>query len=351
MAEEWPAAAHAADLPVAPARAAGGSRLATVRRDFFLNPAERLSEQERALMTAMLHGLISDIADELRVALPGSMAAANDDGAELIARLTGAGLLDQPALIALLLRRADEEQIVAAVRARTGRREGRLLQSLVSDEDATISAAAMSLILARGRRRNRFGQPRIEFDDLARDVALVITQAVAAGLQATLRATIDEAAASRELYTAASTLAARHDSARSTDRLAEELVRLLDEHGRLDDGLLATAADEGEVMLLTIVFARRAGIGADDAAGMILGGQDGGLMLLLRMAAASRELAARLLGSLGDLVGIGDVGREIAIFDSAGAEQVESARAWMQLDPAFREAIGAFKDGNGQRTL
>ena len=63
MPEEWPIAASAADQN-APARRAGRDRLSTVRADFFLDPAERLSEQERALMTAMLHCLIGDIADE-----------------------------------------------------------------------------------------------------------------------------------------------------------------------------------------------------------------------------------------------------------------------------------------------
>ena len=76
--EEWPIAANAAD-PDAPARMAGRDRLATVRADFFLNPVERLTEQERALMTAMLHCLVSAIADEIRAAIPKGGAAANDD--------------------------------------------------------------------------------------------------------------------------------------------------------------------------------------------------------------------------------------------------------------------------------
>ena len=62
MPEEWPIAASA-DERDAPARVAGRGRLSTVRADFFLDPAERLTEQERALMTAMLHCLVGDIAE------------------------------------------------------------------------------------------------------------------------------------------------------------------------------------------------------------------------------------------------------------------------------------------------
>ena len=70
MAEEWPIGAAPAELRgCVCARRQARDRLSTVRVDFFLSPAERLTEQERALMTAMLHCLIGDIADEVRAPL------------------------------------------------------------------------------------------------------------------------------------------------------------------------------------------------------------------------------------------------------------------------------------------
>src|SRR5437764_14964207 len=111
MPEEWPIAVLAADQN-APPRREGRGRLSTVRIDFFLDPAERLTEQERALMTAMLHCLVGDIADDLRAGLPNGWAAANDESnLAVIDALTAARLLDERQLMALLLRRADEERI------------------------------------------------------------------------------------------------------------------------------------------------------------------------------------------------------------------------------------------------
>jgi len=172
MAEEWPIGSAPADPSYAPARSGGRDRLSTVRADFFLSPAERLTEQERALMTAMLHCLVGDIADELRAALPSGVAAANDDrNLALVDALAAARLLDRGVLVRMLLRRADEERITTAAKARSGRRDARVLQGLVSHESGAISAAAMSLILGRGRRRDRFGQCLLQFDDLPPDEA------------------------------------------------------------------------------------------------------------------------------------------------------------------------------------
>ncbi len=350
--EEWPIAAPADDPMVAPAPRAGRDRLSTVRLDFFLDPNERLNEQERAVMTAMLHGLVSDIADELRAALPPSSAVANDeDNGELVAELRAAGLLDRPKLIELLLRRADEEQIATAVRARNAGRDGRLLQTLVSDENASISAAAMALILARGRRRDRFGQPRVEFDDIPAETAAELVQIVGAGLRRRLLVTLDRPAADLQLATAAAALLARHDKAKRLEALATSLVRLLDEQGRLDEDFIAAAAADGEAVLVAEALARRSAIGGEDAFNLLLGGDGGSLMLLLRMAGASRELAARLLAGPGDLLEIADAGRAIARFDAMTEDEVDAAREWLRLDPSYRVALSALGQDHGQRPL
>jgi hypothetical protein len=322
-----------------------------VRRDFFLHPDERLTEQERALMTAMLHGLVSDVADEIRAALPATSAVANDDdNSALIAELRNAGLLDLEPLLELLLRRADEEQISSAVRARSGRRDGRFLQALVSDEDASVSAAAMSLILARGRRRDRFGQARAELDDLATETAERLVHTVAAAMRGRLAVT-GAVRADQQLTEAAARLLAHHDPTKQLEALTAQLVRLLDDAGRLDDDLIAVAVDEGEMGFVGEALARRAAIPSDEALDRLLCGDGATLMLLMRMAGVSREFAARLLAGPGELLGITDPGREISRFDSLAAEKVEAAREWLQLDPHYRNALSTLGQDHGQRSF
>ena len=311
MPEEWPIAAPEADEN-APARAAGRGRLTTVRRDFFLDPAKRLTEQERALMTAMLHCLVSDVADAIRAALPSGRVAANDEGdAALIEALTASGLLDEPGLMALLLRRADEERIGTAARARSGRREARVLQGLVSHDYGAVAAAAMALILGRGRRRDRFGQCLISYDDLPIASAEALVHAVAAGLRRELAASRGAPDADLELAQASDRTLENHDDERSIDSLTAALVHFLDEGGGLTDELVLTAAHEGEIGFVAEVLGRRAGVPTESAMDELLSGDAVHMMSLLRMAGTSRELSAGLLAGIGDLLGISDAGAAI----------------------------------------
>ena len=346
MPEEWPIAAGEVERN-APARTAGRGRLATVRVDFFLNPAERLSEQERALMTAMLHCLVSDIAAELRVALPAGWVGANDDDTAIVEALTHARLLDDPRLMALLLRRADEERIGTAARARSGRRDARVLQGVVSHESGPVSAAAMALILARGRRRDRFGQCLVGFDDLPRDSAGHLVHAIAAALRRDIAAAHGAAAADSELSSAAVQFLARHDGARSIEALTASLVALLDGGGWLTEEFLLACAQEGEVGFLAEVVARRSGVPAAVAFDELLSAKPRNLMGLLRVAGFSRDLSAGLLASVGDLLGIADPGAAIGVFDTMSPDEVQAASVWLTASPAYRSALDALGSPNG----
>lgn len=299
-------------------------------------------------MTAMLHCLVGDVAAAVRAALPSGRVAANDEGdAALVEELTASGLLDQPELMTILLRRADEERIATAARARSGRREARVLQGLVSHEYGAVAAAAMALILGRGRRRDRFGQCLIAFDDLSASGADDLVHAVAAGLRRELAATRGAPGADLELTEASEQVLEHRDEERGIDALTASLVHFLEEAGSLTDELVLAAANEGEIAFVAEVLARRAGVPADAAMDELLSGDAKHVMALLRVAGVSRELAAGMLAGIGDLLGLEDAGAAIGLFDSMGEAEVHAARAWLLTSPSYRAALERLGQGRG----
>ena len=345
---EWPIAAADEGGERVAARVAGRTRLRTARVDFFLDPQARLSEQERALMTGMLADLVNSIADEIRSGLAGSEPA-NDEDDQLLEVLRSAGLLDIPDLIALLLRRAEEERISAGMRSTRGVAKYRFLQSLVSDEDSEVSAAAMSLILARGRRRDRFEGPRIVFDDLSAEAAAALVTNIAAALRADLVKRLDAAEADDRIGRASHAVLSRHDEGNRLEARLFELVHSLDRAGRLDENLIRQALDEGEVSLIAEALGRRAGIGFDSAWDHFRG-RPGDLASLLRMSGVSRSSAGEVIARVAEVAG-SDPESEIGAFDSLTDEQVDGARKWLRLDPVYRSAIDSLAGGHGQRSL
>ncbi|MFC7537010.1 DUF2336 domain-containing protein [Sphingomonas sp. GCM10030256] len=336
--DEWPIAipgeGELADPPVDRAHAAHGGRLATALADFFLDPAHRLTEQERSLMTAMLHGLIGGIADEIRVRVPSEIAARCDfDPAELTAVLTRAGHLQGPDLMRLLLCRADTARITQSV-GHSGNGNA-LLQRLASGPDGDVAAAAMALIIARGRTRDRFGKAAVHLQDLDAETAVDLAFAVAAALASAIPAADHDA-----LAAAASGLLARHDDGQRADALTARLVRALEAAGQLDGEAIIDFARHGDAPLLSHALARVAGIGPGDAWAMMVN-EEGNLALLLRLAGQSRPVAAALFATLSDALGITDPAAEIDRFDQLDPALVQRERRRLRLPAPYRCALDA----------
>jgi len=71
----------------------------------------------------------------------------------------------------------------------------------------------------------------------------------------------------------------------------------------------------------------------------------------LRLAGVSRDFAAKVLALLGDLVGIGDLGTEIGLFDALDQVKARSVSEWLQLDPAYRASLRILGGESGDRAL
>lgn len=289
-------------------------------------------------MSAMLHCLVADVAQRLRDELP---AASGDQDHDLVGDLNRCGLLDDPELIALLLRRAEEERVAAAASARAGRSEARLLQGLVGNDDGQVSAAAMALILARGRRRDRFGQCLLAFDDLAGPTAQTLVHRVAAALRAS------GGIRDRDITRASMNVIAAHDPAKSVETLADALAGALADTGVLEDSMLLAAAREGDVALLAHLLAHPADLPGRIAEAELLSGDPASIVMILRMAKLSRQVAAGILAAIGDILGVQDPAAALAEFAALKDDDVTEAHVLLTSDPAYRSALAQLGANRG----
>ncbi|HEU0311318.1 MAG TPA: DUF2336 domain-containing protein [Sphingomicrobium sp.] len=336
MPVEWPLAASAADRPVDPARPhAGLDRLPVAMTDFFLDEASRLTDEERSLMAAMLRSLVCEVADELIAALPpvlGARAEVLRDG--LYRQLRKAGLLGREGLVALLLRRADEQQL-------SGHAHGGepTLGALVADQNAVVAEAAMALTLARGRRRDKFGRLGAEFDDVIAEDAVALAYAVAGALRHGLTEEAEQ-----PLLEAVQALLARHDEGRRLEAAVATLARALEASGRADDSMVAIFAQDGDAALLAGLLARRAGIDPDDAWRLFTGGD---AMMLARLAGCERATAAQILAAFEPISGSHSAEYIFDRFDRLDDGAIEERRRWLKLDQHYRAARQAIGQVNG----
>lgn len=337
MPAEWPIAAEAADRRVDPARPRGPSRLATVRRDFFLDPTDRLTEQERALMSAMLADFVGMVAGQLTAA--GGFTPNTGELGRVDAALMATGLLDRPQFISLMLRRADEHRIATTFAAHAGRKLP-LLSRLVGDDNPAVAATAMALVVARGRRRDGFGQPRIELTDLDPGDVSALVYAVAASLSPSGRMEPQYAAAASQVASAV-----RFEE--SLDHAVGALADALGDSGRDQEQLIEQASGEGEAPLVAQLISRRSGISPQAAWDHLLDAGEGGLALLARMAKLGRPAAARLIADFGSTIGTASVEEEMARFDMLGEEEVAAALAHWRLPRDFRIARTLLGHANG----
>ena len=341
MVEEWPVAAPgtlselAVDALRTRASIGAGDRIAAVRADFFLNPVLRLTEQERALITAMLHGLIGNVADELRVRLTDELAAMTECGPDVLVKTLGdSGLLSSDALIALLIRRADSARAAQSTAQNVA--SGSLLSGWSGDEDPDIAAAAMALVIARGRSRDRLGRAGLTLADCQADLATDLVHAVAAALARRCHVPSHGAVSA-----AANDFLSRHDEEGRADALESRLVRLLEAAGRLEPPLVLALGRAGEAGLLAETLARIAGISGDDGWILAIDPGGGGLPLLLRLAGQPREVAATIFVEFGEAFGVGDPAEAIDLFDSLSDDQTENERHRLRLPAAYRRAMKA----------
>ena len=258
----------------------------------------RLSEWQRTTIGFLLANLVRSVEDELRAALAAApaedalQAALSSAHVEIaMPVLAGSGAFAEPALLDLLLRRAEEHRLYRAAVA-----DNALLVELAGDADEAVAREAMALLIAQNGRLDGFREPILPRSDLSAELEHHLVWTVAAALRRYMleRHRADPAGCDLALAAAASRVLSRHDEGETADARAMRLALALQAAGRLgDDRLLARSLAAGTLPLFLALLALRTGL----AAGAVweLLGAPSGLVLLLRAADVARDDAVAIL--------------------------------------------------------
>lgn len=248
--------------------------------DFFLSPDQRLTEQQRALMTDILAKLIGslemavrrNIADSLiknKIVIPELEAILANDNIE-ISRilLEKSNVLNDIDLIEIVKSRSDEHRLAIAIRNKISASvtdvlveygSEDVLEALIRNEDALLSRRAMEYLVSESKRVDRFQEPLLSRDDLPSDLAYQMYWWVSAALRRHIleHYTVDSELLDDCIEDATMQVCAEYQEEQGAQVRAQRLARRMLELGELTDSFLLSCLRQQRVTLFVSCVAER----------------------------------------------------------------------------------------------
>jgi hypothetical protein len=318
--------------------ASARARLRFALADFGLPDGYRLSEWQRTTIASLLERLVAAVETELRGALagvfaeaPGLHASLASASVEIAMPILDAAAPWEPALLGVLLRRAEEHRLGR------GSADHGLLIDLAGDPDAAIGGEAMSLLIAQSSRLDAFQEPLMLREELPAELQHCLVWTVAAALRRYIIASHDipPPDADAAIAAAANALIAGADEGEGFPARALRLMRRLAAAHRLDERIVVRSLADGSLPLLLAAVSVRSGIGVEPAWELLAEPSGRGGALLLRAAGLAKENAGAILFRLhGE-----SVAAELGRFEAVDAESALRLLGLWQADPAYRAAV------------
>lgn len=335
-------------------------RLAVAVSDLFLPRGLRLTEWQRSAMALLIGRFTRSIEDDLRVSLASyfdqeteaglqaALAAAHVEIALPILELSDA--LADPEFVSLALRRVEEHRLRRLADKNEHAGPNALLVELIRDQDETIAANAMGLLISFSRRLDGFQDPLIATPELPAELEHRLTWTVAAALRIYCldMHQIAPGRVDRALAQAVTARLSGYDEGEGIDARCQRLVRRLQQGGRLTDEFVARALTEGGLPVFLAALAERCGLELNAVWDILCDPRGKGAVMLLRAADIARDQAASILFSLGSGTQAGEEGIVVARLDDFDALTEAEAHATLSLwhlDPGYRAAIARVSSG------
>lgn len=333
--------------------------------DLFLSPEGRLSERESALMTDILQKLVFDVEMTVRRSLAERLADLDEAPLELILALANdeisvaqpvlqkSGVLRDIDLIQVVKYRTQEHMLQVAQRkalnegvadALVDKGDEDVIEALLVNQDAAISRQALSYIVERSKRVDRFQKPLVARQDLPPDLAHKMFWWVSAALRDHILQNYSfDSGAIDELLQNTVKRTIEDDQARQPGRtVAEELVRNMANRGALDTAFLMRSLQSGEIRLFTAGLGELGRLDFETAQRIVLDPGGEPLAVLCRAVGMDRKqfTTAYMLSrtTKGNFLGVTISPESAQLFDTLTEHSAISALQFWRQDQGFQRA-------------
>ncbi|TCS61203.1 DUF2336 domain-containing protein [Varunaivibrio sulfuroxidans] len=258
----------------------GRSELVSVLGKIFDDGGYPLSEQERALVFAILENIISDVEISVRQQLSERLAErddvphtlvswlANDDIKVAFPVLCRSGLLNDMDLIDVVRARTQEHQLAITLRTELSEevssalvhtRNEPVIVSLLNNQNARIAKATLEFLTEESRRIDSFHRPLLLRKELEPRLAIRLFMLVSVALRQYI---LDHFEIGPEIVNDLLRQMAIDEVSRPSAPPTgkENLVSVLEEEKELTTDLFICALEEGEVALFSGIFSRLTGL-------------------------------------------------------------------------------------------
>jgi uncharacterized protein (DUF2336 family) len=330
--------------------AAARERFAVAATDLLLPDQARLTEWQRLTAAGLLARLVRSIEDDLRARLAvrfeahEALHAALSSAHVAIALpiLDRAQALRDAELTTLLVRRVEEHRFW---KSRAPARAEDYLVELVRDRDEAIAAQAMTLVIARSRRFDRFEEPAMGQVELPAELQHKLVWIVAAALRHYVVQQHQVGAVDAAVEEAAAAVIAGYDEGDSLEAHAIRLARALNRAGRLDGAALARMIGDGVLPLFIAGLGLLCALDQSAAWEVLADPRGRGPALLLRAAGLARDDAAAIFLALNtratlfsEAEGEAAAG-QLELFDTLDEPSAREVLRLWQAHPAYRGSI------------
>ena len=328
----------------APGRA--DRRLGQAIDDFFLPDDARLDDRTRATLAATLAAVVAAVEGDLRRQTARGLFASDDalaerasEGAPVLDRLVGAGLLRDRELMRELVARTRQDLLADLLPATPPEETGAasLLARLSASADATVAKSSLALMAAESRRRGLAESGRMSQTELPAELHHRLVWWIAAAI----REQLGTHAADRAIADAALRALGNHDESDRVEGAALRLASAIDAQPAELAAVLTHALGDRRVALFVALLAHALGFDFATMREIVVEGGDQ-LWLALRAAGLDRATIARVGLSLceadprRDVEGFAD---QLDGILAVSPDEARAALAPLRLHPDFRAAM------------